>query len=114
MPRASILVCDDEPIIRDTLAEFLGQERFDVKACGSGEEALALAAKHRFDVLLCDISLPGIDGLDVLDRILKISPDTFVVLITAHATVDTAVEAFQKGAHDYLMKPVLLHEVLTK
>ncbi len=114
MKTATILVVDDEPIIRDTLAEFLQQERFRVQSCGSGEDALALVGKHDFDIILCDINLPGIDGLEVLERVMKISPDTFVVLITAHATVETAVEAFQSGAQDYLMKPILLHEVLAK
>lgn len=114
MARASLLVVDDEPIIRDTLAEFLQRERYSVQKCGSGEEALALAARHCFDVILCDINLPGIDGLEVLDRVLQISPDTLVVLITAYATVESAVEAFQSGAHDYLMKPILLHEVSGK
>ena len=109
-----ILVVDDEPLIRDTLAEFLGQEGFAVTVCASGEEALTQAADQRFDVALCDVQLPGIDGLELLQRLLKISPQTFVLLITAYGTVESAVEAFQSGAHDYLMKPILLHEVLNK
>src|SRR6516165_5226003 len=109
-----ILVVDDEPLIRDTLAEFLGQEGFAVTVCASGEEALTQAADQRFDVALCDVQLPGIDGLELLQRLLKISPQTFVLLITAYGTVESAVEAFQSGAHDYLMKPILLDEVLAK
>lgn len=112
--RASVLIVDDEPIIRETLKEFLQQERFDARVCGSGEEALALAAKSKFDAALCDLHLPGIDGLETLGRLLKISPETLVILITAYATVETAVEAFHAGASDYLIKPVLLHEVLAK
>ncbi len=111
---ASILVIDDEPLIRDTLAEFLQQEGFEATACASGEAGLELAGKRAFDVALCDINLPGIDGLDVLQRLLQLNPETFVVLITAYATVETAVEAFQKGAQDYLMKPILLPEVSRK
>ena len=107
----AILVCDDEPVIRDTLAEFLQQEGYDVRAVGSGEEALALAGERFFDLVLCDINLPKLDGIEVLERLGRISPETFVILITAYATVDTAIEAFQKGAHDYLMKPILLREV---
>src|SRR5947199_3006217 len=61
-----LLVVDDEPLIRDTLAEFLGQEGFTVAACASGEEALALAAEQRFDVALCDVQLPGMDGVELL------------------------------------------------
>jgi DNA-binding NtrC family response regulator len=111
---ASILVIDDEPIIRANLAEFLQSEGFAVWACASGEEAIERAARDRFDVALCDVNLPGLDGLDVLERLARISPETFVLLITAYATVESAVEAFQKGAHDYLMKPIILHEVAGK
>ncbi|OWK36807.1 sigma-54-dependent transcriptional regulator [Fimbriiglobus ruber] len=110
-PLATILVVDDEPIIRETLAEFLHQEGFAVVAVGTGEEAVARAAEQRFDVLLCDVNLPGWDGIEVMERVAKVCPETFVMLITAYATVETAVEAFQKGAHDYLMKPIILHEV---
>jgi DNA-binding NtrC family response regulator len=111
---AQVLVVDDELLIRDTLAEFLGQEGFAVTACASGEDALGKAADQRFDVALCDVQLPGMDGIELLQRLLQISPDTFVLLITAYGTVESAVEAFQSGAHDYLMKPILLHEVLNK
>jgi DNA-binding NtrC family response regulator len=109
-----ILVVDDEPLIRDTLTEYLSQEGFEVTACASGEQALAVASAQRFDVALCDVQLPGMDGIELLDRLLKISPQTFVVLITAYATVENAVTAFRRGAHDYLMKPILLEEVLGK
>jgi len=111
---AQILVVDDEPLIRDTLAEYLSHEGFAVAACPDGESALALAAQRRFDVALCDVQLPGIDGVELLERLLKISPQTSVFLITAYATVENAVEAFQRGAHDYLMKPIILEEVLNR
>jgi DNA-binding NtrC family response regulator len=109
-----ILVVDDETLIRDTLAEYLGQEGFAVAACANGEQALALVADRRFDVALCDVQLPGMDGLELLERLRKVSPETFVLLITAYATVENAVEAFQRGAHDYLMKPILLDDVRNK
>jgi DNA-binding NtrC family response regulator len=111
---AQLLIVDDEPLIRATLAEYLSGEGFAVTACGSGEEALALARERRFDVVLCDVQLPGLDGIELLEELLKISPQTFVLLITAYATVENAVEAFQRGAHDYLMKPILLDEVASK
>ncbi len=110
----AILVVDDELLIRETLAEYLGQEGFRVVACGCGEEALERAEEERFDIVLCDVHLPGLDGLELLNRLQRISPETFVLLITAYATVESAVEAFQRGAHDYLMKPILLDEVLSK
>jgi DNA-binding NtrC family response regulator len=111
---AAILVVDDEELIRETLVEYLSQEGFSVVACSSGEEALEQAGERRFDIALCDVHLPGLDGLELLDRLQRISPETFVLLITAYATVENAVEAFQRGAHDYLMKPILLDEVLSK
>src|SRR5947209_17086846 len=110
-PGASILVVDDEPLIRETLSEYLTSKGFRVAACAGGEEALARAADRRFDVAVCDVQLPDLDGIELLERLLKISPETFVLLITAYATVENAVEAFQRGAHDYLMKPILLDEV---
>ena len=113
-PPARILVVDDEALIRDTLAEYLHQEDFAVDACASGEAALDLVAARRYDIAICDIQLPGIDGIELLERLLKLSPQTFVLLVTAFATVENAVEAFQRGAHDYLMKPILLEEVLGK
>ena len=94
---ANILIVDDEPIIRESLGEFLTQEGFAVSVCGSAEDALALAEKTRFDLALCDVQLPGIDGLELLHRLLKISPETFVLLITAYGTVEIAVAAFQRG-----------------
>ena len=111
---ARILIVDDEPIIRETLAEYLGQEGYEVSSVETGELAVEAAARSKFDVVLCDVTLPGIDGLEVLGRVLNLSPDTAVILITAYATVETAVEAFQRGAHDYLIKPVILHDVKAK
>jgi DNA-binding NtrC family response regulator len=112
--RNSVLVIDDEPVIRDTLAEYLGQEGFQVATCGSGEEALEACQRQCFAIALCDLHLPGIDGIEVLERLKQARPQTFVLLITAYATVENAVEAFQKGAADYLMKPIILDEVSSK
>jgi DNA-binding NtrC family response regulator len=112
--RTNLLIVDDEPIIRDSLGEFLTQEGYTVTLCASAEEALAEAQQARFELAICDVQLPGMDGLELLDRLLKISPETFVLLITAYGTVESAVAAFQRGAHDYLMKPILLDEVLAK
>jgi DNA-binding NtrC family response regulator len=111
---ANILIVDDEVLIRETLAEYLGQEGFTVTTCADGESALELAAGRRFDVALCDVQLPGIDGIELLERLLKLTPQTFVLLITAYATVENAIQAFQRGAYDYLMKPIVLDEVLGK
>jgi DNA-binding NtrC family response regulator len=109
-----VLVVDDEPLIRETLCEYLTQEGFAVTACASGGEALARAAEHPFDVALCDIHLPDMDGIALLGQLRTLNPQACVLLITAYATVENAVEAFQRGAHDYLMKPILLDEVVAK
>ncbi len=109
-----LLIIDDEELIRDTLAEYLAQEGYSVTACASGEEGLEQAKKHPYAIALCDMQLPGIDGMETLERLQQLSPETSVLLITAFATVENAVEAFQRGAHDYLMKPILLEEVLGK
>ncbi len=111
---ASVLVVDDEPVLRDTLAEFLGGEGYAVTRCGTGEEAVEAAGRNRFDVAVCDVNLPGMDGMDVMERLAAVSPETFVLLVTAYATVETAVQAFQKGASDYLIKPVLLDDLSGK
>src|SRR5438034_766585 len=110
----SILVVDDEPLIRDTLAEYLTGEGFPVTTSATGEEALARAAEQCFAAVLCDVQLRKMDGLEVLERLRKLSPETFVLLITAYATVENAIEAFQRGAHDYLIKPIVLDEVRAK
>jgi DNA-binding NtrC family response regulator len=109
-----ILIVDDEGLIRQTLAEYLENEGLAVVTCGSGEEGLRHAGAERFDVALLDVQLPGMDGIELLERLLKLSPETFVLTITAYGTVETAIAAFQRGAHDYLMKPILLDEVLSK
>ena len=111
---ARILFVDDEPLIRSTLAEYLTSEGFDVTVCGSGEEALEQAQKRAFDIVVCDVQLPGMDGIELLEQLLKISPQTLVLLITAYATVENVVEAFQRGAHDYLIKPLMHDEVVGK
>jgi DNA-binding NtrC family response regulator len=113
-PNDAILVIDDEEVIRDTLTEYLASEGLPATACASGEEGLEAAARVPFAAVLCDMQLPGIDGLEVLRRLGRIAPEASVLLITAYATVESAIEAFQSGAHDYLLKPIILEEVAGK
>ena len=112
--RGRILVVDDEEVIAATLQEFLDGEGFEVAVATDAPSALALCEAVEPDLVLCDVQLPGADGIDLLDRFLRVRPDTLVMMITAYATVESAVAAFQRGAHDYLMKPVLFDELLTK
>ncbi|MBW1997682.1 MAG: FAD-dependent oxidoreductase [Deltaproteobacteria bacterium] len=100
-----ILIVDDELIVRDSLKEWLEDEGFRVDTAESGAEALEKLAKEAFHLMLLDIKMPGMDGVEVLKRSRDISPDLPVVMMTAYATVETAVEAMKIGALDYLMKP---------
>ena len=89
---ASLLVVDDEPIIRANLAEFLQQEGFAVQTASSGEFALQLVARHKFDVILCDVNLPGLDGIEVLERVRRTRPLLPVIMLTAKGEVADRVE----------------------
>lgn len=112
--RGRVLVVDDEEVLAATLQEFLQGEGFEVATANDSPSALTLVESFEPEVVLCDVQLPGGDGLDLIDRLLRIRPETLVVMITAYATVENAVAAFRRGAHDYLMKPVLFEELLTK
>ncbi len=112
--RARLLIVDDEEVIAQTLQEFLQGEGYEVTCASEAEEALRALEAHDPDIVLCDVQLPGGDGLDLLDRILDRRPETLVMIITAYATVEDAVTAFKRGAQDYLMKPVIFDELLTK
>jgi DNA-binding NtrC family response regulator len=112
--RGRVLVVDDEEVIAATLQEFLASEGFEVAVAADASTALAVAGLFEPDVALCDIQLPGLDGLELLDRLLQIRPETLVLMITAYATVENAVAAFRRGAQDYLMKPVIFDELLAK
>ena len=110
----SILIVEDEEIIRDTLSEFLSSEGFDVGSAGTVEEALTLVRTRDFDVAVCDVQLPDGDGVQLLRRLHRINPAMFVLIISAYATVENAVEAFTAGAFDYLVKPVNFDELTRK
>jgi DNA-binding NtrC family response regulator len=112
--RGRVLIVDDEDVIASTLQEFLRGEGYEVGVAGDAAAALALAERLEPDVALCDVQLPGADGLELLDRLLGVRPETLVLMITAYATVENAVAAFRRGAQDYLMKPVILDELLAK
>ncbi len=112
--RGRVLIVDDEDVIASTLQEFLQGEGYEVATAPDAPSALASIPLFEPDVALCDVQLPGADGLELLERLLKLRPELLVLIITAYATVETAVAAFRRGAHDYLMKPVIFDELLTK
>jgi two-component system, NtrC family, nitrogen regulation response regulator NtrX len=109
---AKILVIDDERSIRNTLKEILEFEKFEVELAEDGPEGLEKLGKGNFDVVLCDIKMPRMDGLEVLEHLLQSDPDISVVMISGHGTIDTAVEAIKKGAFDFISKPLDLNRLL--
>lgn len=112
--RGTILIAEDEDGVRESLGEVLRDEGYVVHAVADGDEAIRAIGDREFDVVLSDLRMPGADGLAVLRRVRELSPQTLVLIMTAHATVETAVEALRRGAQDYLLKPVLFEEVLHK
>jgi DNA-binding NtrC family response regulator len=112
--RGRILIVDDEEVIASTLKEFLQGEKFDVAVAQDLASALEQVEEFEPEIVLCDVQLPGADGITVLNRTLQLRPETLFIMITAYATVENAVAAFQRGAHDYLMKPVLFEDLLVR
>jgi two-component system response regulator PilR (NtrC family) len=106
-----IHVIDDEPVIHDVLAQLLTAEGYEVEISASGEEALEKFPSQSFDVILLDLLMPGLDGLEVLRRIKRIDPLAAVIIITAYGSVESAIQAMKIGALDYVQKP-FKHDVL--
>jgi DNA-binding response OmpR family regulator len=108
----TILVIDDEPGVLQPLRVILQRAGYVVTAADSGEAALEEIAQQEFDLALIDLKLKGIGGIEVLAVLHEQSPNTAAIILTAHATLDTAVEALRQGAHDYLLKPCRTEELL--
>jgi DNA-binding NtrC family response regulator len=100
------LIVDDEYSVRDSLFSWFRKDGFEVTAAESAAEALKILQDHQFDVALLDIKMPGMDGMQLQERIHKIDPEIAVIMITAFASVDTAVRALKQGAFDYVTKPI--------
>lgn len=109
---ATILIVDDERSIRRTLREILEFEQYQVDEATDGMECLVKLQKEKYDVVILDIKMPKMDGMEALERIQALAPDTPVVMISGHATIDTAVEAVKRGAFDFIAKPPDLNRLL--
>ncbi|NIA11685.1 MAG: response regulator [Nitrospiraceae bacterium] len=109
---ASILVIDDEKSIRNTLKDVLEYENYTVDTAEDGFHALDLLKENQYDVVLCDIKMPKMDGIEVLDKIMENPGDTQVIMISGHGNIDTAVEAIKKGAFDFIEKPPDMNRLL--
>jgi DNA-binding response OmpR family regulator len=110
---AKILVVDDEKLTRESLKEILQHEGYDVAAVGSGQEALDYLAAEEVDLMLLDILMPEIDGVEVMKKADEISPETRVIMLTGHGSMESAIEALRYRAHDYLKKPASPQDILS-
>ncbi len=110
----AILVADDEPGVRDSLAEVLRDAGYQVETAVDGTQALAALDAHDFAVIITDLRMPGADGLAVMRKARELSPQTVTLVMTAHGSVETAVEALRMGAADYILKPIIFDDVLAK
>ncbi|MGE3508350.1 MAG: response regulator, partial [Vicinamibacterales bacterium] len=112
MPKARILVIDDEAAIRDSLRMMLEYEGYEVLGAATGQEGLALAERESPDLVVLDVKMPGMDGIEVLDRLRAMADALPVIVVSGHGTISTAVEATKKGAFDFIEKPFASDRVL--
>src|ERR671914_500584 len=110
--KGSVLVVDDEEIMRDVLETLLSAEGYRVDLAKTGEEGLEVYGRRPYDVVLLDVSMPGMGGLRTLEEILKVDAEAVVIMITAYATFDTAIAAWQRGAFNCIRKPFDNREIL--
>ena len=104
--KEKILIVDDERIVRESLLHWFEEDGYDVEAAEDGEIALKMFDKSKYDLLLVDMKMPGISGLELLKKVKEIDKETIVILITAFASVPSAITALKDGAYDYVTKPV--------
>ena len=109
---SKILVIDDERSIRNTLKDILEYEKYEVDLAEDGTKGIEKIRSAEYDIVLCDIKMPGLDGIEVLERLVVLAPDTPVVMISGHGNIDTAVDSIKKGAFDYIEKPLDLNRLL--
>ncbi|WP_421871906.1 sigma-54-dependent transcriptional regulator [Marinoscillum sp.] len=109
---AHLLVVDDEKTIRQALTEILSDESYEVSQAGDGEEAWEMIQSNSYDAVLCDIKMPKMDGIELLDKVVEAGVDVPFIMISAHGTIETAVDATKKGAYDFIQKPPDLNRLL--
>ncbi|MFV0436337.1 MAG: response regulator [Desulfopila sp.] len=112
--KARILLVDDEEEFLVSLKARLEIRGMQVDTAANGEDAISLADRQEYDAIIVDLSMPGIDGLETLERIKEINPDAELIMLTGHATVESGIKAMKKGAGDFLQKPVDLADLLQK
>ena len=111
--KPEVLVVDDEAVVRAGISRVLAQQRLSIHTAADGSEALAIMAQHPIDIVLLDIKMPGMDGMEVLKHLRATYPETVVIMITGHPTIQSAVECTKLGALDYLVKPFRVDDLET-
>jgi DNA-binding response OmpR family regulator len=110
--KGRILVVDDEQAMRASLADILRLEGYQVEALGSGEEAIEYLRRDDFDVIILDLKMPGLNGVEIMRMAGEVSPESEIIFLTAHGSLESAIEALHHAVHDYLLKPTSPHEIL--
>lgn len=106
-----VLIIDDEESVVNTLAEFFSMRGYEVETAVTARQALGLINEKRFGIVICDLRLPGMNGVELLDHVVEANPETVFIIMTGYASVQSAVEAMKKGAYDYLVKPFSMYEL---
>ncbi|MFH0958417.1 MAG: response regulator [Pseudomonadota bacterium] len=112
--RPAVLIVDDEERFRSTMSKLLFAEGFESLTCGSATQALDELRKNRYDVVILDVRMPEMSGVEALPKIKEIDPDIEVIVLTGHASVETAKSIIRNGAFDYLLKPYSIETLLEK
>jgi DNA-binding response OmpR family regulator len=112
--KPKLLLVDDEEMFLEFLSRRLISYQYDVTTCLSGEKALEMIMDHDFDVVILDVLMPGMDGIETLREIKKIKPLTEVIMLTGHASRESGIEGMELGAHDYLSKPCNTEDLIAK
>ena len=114
MQKEKILLVDDEVAFTSSMAKLLRVRGYQVTTAGSGKQAIHLLEGENFDVVILDLKMPGMDGMETLNEIKKLKLHTETLILTGHGSIDSALEAFNLGAYDYLTKPCTLKDLLNK
>jgi len=114
MKEARILLVDDEVVFANNMSKLLTRRGYQVKAVNSGDEALRALMDNSFDVMVLDLKMPGMDGIATMHEMKKLGLFTEVLILTGHGSIDTALEAIQMGAYDYVTKPCEIAELVSK
>jgi DNA-binding NtrC family response regulator len=109
-----VLVVDDEQIIRESLSFILQKEGYEVEDAPNGQEAYKKVSENPPDIVITDIEMPGMKGVELLEKISQVSPQTFVIIITAYGSIETAIKALRMGAYDYILKPLDFDELVLR